>query len=267
MKTPNYFAPLLALAAHINNQHEHPVQAVVQLPFFQQFTPPAPSQEVAVAAHLVAMNSAALLLANATDMAANTMLRLAATSVEQGLRGLLVGIGCPNMALPKVLAEAGRLVVRNAFPRPLACYAAGAVGDMAVHRLPLAHYEASLHIASEDIAAQTMLHRALRQARTRHAINERNALPVGAGQSQTNWTKEQWQQLTWKLGYTSVFNLVLLAPLRAPLDSSAAPAELHAALTTIVSYCQQVFTAYLAPSLAYAVTGEAFPVTPGQLAA
>jgi hypothetical protein len=39
--------------------------------------------------------------------------------------------------------EVGRLVVKNAYPRPVSFYAAGAYGDFSIHRLPLAGYKAA----------------------------------------------------------------------------------------------------------------------------
>ena len=270
MEASPYSAPLLALAAHIDHQPDTALQAVVQLPFFQQFTTPAPSQQTSVELHLAHMNGAAGVLGiMGADQPATTLLRLAAHSVEQGLRGMLMGIGCPDMSMATLLKEAGRLVVKNAFPRPLACYAAGAVGDFSVHRLPLAIGEASPASDSAQHTTQAELAEALRHARTQHAIAERTALPTVLSQPELKWSDAQWQGLTWRLGYTSVFTLLLSAGQQAACDVSAAPAsaELHAALLTIVRYCQQVFNAYLADGLAFRATGEAFQVPPQSLAA
>jgi len=72
-------------------------------------------------------------------------------TIMAGLQAFLYTAGVRGNNPSLVRREVGRLVVRNAYPRPVSFYAAGAYGDFSIHRLPLAGYKAGLHIASKEI--------------------------------------------------------------------------------------------------------------------
>lgn len=260
------FAGLLALSARI--QQAGPLSEELEaLPFFRQFD--RGLSPIRTNGWLVSMQECrASLLACPTTAPVKYMLEFARLSVDSGLRAMAAGIGCPESARPTLhLRETGRLVVKNAFPRVISAYAAGAYGDFSVHRLPLQGYVAGLHVAREEIQAQIDLAKALKACRKRKAITTRQqvqANPNSAIRSQqtgkplAKWEVQHWQQITWRLGYTTVFDLLALAAERA--DTTSAPDGLHAALVQITGYCQQVFRAYLLPD--YKVIGEAFIITP-----
>ena len=88
---------------------------------------------------------------------------------------------CASNNTQLIRREVGRLVVKNAYPRPVSFYAAGAYGDFSIHRLPLAGYKAGLHIASKEIDAQAQIGQFLRTTRKMKAQWTRAA---GAGQPQ-----------------------------------------------------------------------------------
>ncbi|GAB3821296.1 hypothetical protein GCM10028895_23170 [Pontibacter rugosus] len=58
------------------------------------------------------------------------------------------GISTNNEAM--LLREAGRLVVKNAYPKAISFYAAGHYDDFSIRRLPLAHYKPGLQIAGKS---------------------------------------------------------------------------------------------------------------------
>ncbi|WP_026351365.1 hypothetical protein [Hymenobacter aerophilus] len=186
-------------------------------------------------------------------------------TITAGLQAFLytTGVRSSNPAL--VRREVGRLVVRNAYPRPISFYAAGAYGDFSIHRLPLAGYKAGLQIAGKEIDAQAQIGQFLRTTRTIKAKATRQqvqANPNTALRSQKTgkvldkWTPSHWQQITWRLGYTTLFDL--LGRLRisqtsreierfveADIDFSL----FHQSLLDIVSYLNGIHETYVAKAL------------------
>jgi hypothetical protein len=263
-------AGLLALAAHIGQ--EDTLAADLQaLPFFRHFERGAGAMRAKGWLSQMQECRASLLACPATAPV-KFMLAFAQLAVDSGLRGMAAGIGCPESLNPDLhLRETGRLVVKNAFPCVLSAYACGAYGDFSVHRLPLQAYPPNYLPALEQVQVQTDLGQALRATRKHKCIVTRQqvqANPSTAIRSQqtgkplAKWSTTHWQSITWRLGYTTVFDLLALAAEQAA--ETPAPAGLHDALLRIASYCQQVFSAYLIPS--YQVVGEAF-VLPTSLAA
>lgn len=186
-------------------------------------------------------------------------------TITAGLQAFLytTGVRSNNPAL--VRREVGRLVVRNAYPRPISFYAAGAYGDFSIHRLPLAGYKAGLQIAGKEIDAQAQIGQFLRTTRTIKAKATRLQVqgnPNTALRSQKTgkvldkWTPSHWQQITWRLGYTTLFDL--LGRLRisqtsreidrfveADIDFSL----FHDSLLNIVSYLNGIHETYVAKAL------------------
>ncbi|MEJ7661240.1 MAG: hypothetical protein WKG07_17375 [Hymenobacter sp.] len=178
--------------------------------------------------------------------------------------------------------EVGRLVVKNAYPRPVSFYAAGAYGDFSIHRLPLAGYKAGLHIASKEIDAQAQIGQFLRTTRKMKAQWTRAA---GAGQPNTairsqktgkpldKWTAAHWQQITWRLGYTTIFDL--LGRLRISQSSREieryVEADIdfrlfHSSLLNIVSYLNGIHETYVAKALGLERYRQLVAETAGALA-
>lgn len=264
MKKPAYFAPLLALAAHIDHTENGIGGSLEQLPYFRSFAPVAEAADKVAGMLELSGIYANLLTTAGADRSGAHLIDCATTAVSYGLRAFLAAAGCPTSSKATVLREAGRMVVKNAFPRPLSYYSAGSMGDFSAHRLPLAGYKPGLHIASAEINTQAQLAAALRSARTRQALQVREqvqadpALAIrctSTGKPLTKWSGAHWQEITWRLGYTTAFDLLAQAGelARAEMVRTPAPAELRKALERIVSYCSAVFAAYLpTPALALA---------------
>ncbi|MCC3158717.1 hypothetical protein LJ737_15840 [Hymenobacter sp. 15J16-1T3B] len=186
-------------------------------------------------------------------------------AIMAGLQAFLhtAGVRTNNPAL--IRREVGRLVVRNAYPRPVAFYAAGSYGDFSIHRLPLAGYKAGLQIASKAIDAQAQIGQFLRTTRKQKAVSVRQQLQANpstairsqkTGQPLEKWTAQHWQQITWRLGYTTIFDL--LGRLRISQTSREierfVEAEIdfrlfHQSLLDIVSYLNGIHETYVAKAL------------------
>lgn len=186
-------------------------------------------------------------------------------AILSGLQAFLYTAGVRSNNPSLIRREVGRLVVRNAYPRPVSFYAAGAYGDFSIHRLPLAGYKPGLHIAGKEIEAQAQIGQFLRTTRKIKAQATRlqvQANPNTAIRSQKTgkvldkWTASHWQQITWRLGYTTIFDL--LGRLRISQTSREierfVEADIdfklfHQSLLNIVSYLNGIHETYVAKAM------------------
>ncbi|TGD83403.1 hypothetical protein [Hymenobacter wooponensis] len=186
-------------------------------------------------------------------------------TIMAGLQAFLYTAGVRSNNPSLIRREVGRLVVRNAYPRPVSFYAAGTYGDFSIHRLPLAGYKAGLHIAGKEIDAQAQIGQFLRTTRkmkaqwTRQQVqaNPNTALrSQKTGKVLDKWTASHWQQITWRLGYTTVFDL--LGRLQISQTSREieryVEAEIdfklfHQSLLNIVSYLNGIHETYVAKAM------------------
>jgi hypothetical protein len=159
----------------------------------------------------------------------------------------------------------GRLVVRNAYPRAIGYYAAGAYQDFSIHRLPLAGYKTSLHIPEKEIEAQAQIGQFLRTTRKLQALAIRNQVQANSqtalrspktGKILNKWKPSHWQQITWRIGYTTLFDL--LSRLRISSTNKEidrfVEAEIdfklfHESLLEIVSYLNGIHESYVAKAM------------------
>ncbi|AHJ96493.1 hypothetical protein [Hymenobacter swuensis] len=186
-------------------------------------------------------------------------------AILAGLQAFLYTAGVRSTNPSLIRREVGRLVVRNAYPRPVSFYAAGAHGDFSIHRLPLAGYKAGLHIAGKELDAQAQIGQFLRTTRkikaqaTRLQVqsNPNTALrSQKTGKVLDKWTTAHWQQITWRLGYTTIFDL--LGRLRISQTSREierfVEADIdfklfHDSLLNIVSYLNGIHETYVAKAM------------------
>ena len=161
--------------------------------------------------------------------------------------------------------EVGRLVVKNAYPRPISFYAAGPYNDFSIHRLPLAGYKAGLHIADKEIEAQAQIGQFLRTTRKmtaqtiRTQVQTNNATALRSpktGKILDKWQAQHWQQITWRMGYTTFFDLLS----RLRISQSNKEIErfveayidftlFHKSLQEIVSYLNGIHESYVAKAV------------------
>ena len=186
-------------------------------------------------------------------------------TIMAGLQAFLYTAGVRGNNPSLIRREVGRLVVRNAYPRPVSFYAAGAHGDFSIHRLPLAGYKAGLHIAGKEIDAQAQIGQFLRTTRKLKAAATRQQIQTNpntairsqkTGKVLDKWTASHWQQITWRLGYTTIFDL--LGRLRISQTSREIErfieAEIdfklfHQSLLNIVSYLNGIHETYVAQAV------------------
>ena len=125
------------------------------------------------------------------------------------------GVKSRNAAV--IAREASRLVVRNAYPRAMSYYAAGGYPDFTVQRLPLASYKPGLQLAHQELEAQAQIGQFLRTTRKQKALWTRQLVQANpntalrsarTGQPLDKWKAQHWQQITWRLGYTTIFDLL-----------------------------------------------------------
>ncbi|MER2996402.1 hypothetical protein [Pontibacter populi] len=186
-------------------------------------------------------------------------------TVFAGLQAFLRtrGVNTNNDAL--VLREAGRLVVKNAYPHAISFYASGHYDDFNVHRLPLAHYKPGLQIAGKELEAQAQIGQFLRTTRRMKAKAVRQFVQGNAatairssktGEILQKFGPQHWQQLTWRIGYTTLFDLMA----RLRISSSHREIErfvqaeidfklFHESLLEIVSYLNGIHECYVAQAM------------------
>lgn len=189
------------------------------------------------------------------------------------------GIRSRNAAV--VAREVGRLVVRGAYPRAVGYYAAGHYPDFAVQRLPLGAYRPGLSLAGKDIEAQANIGQFLRTTRRLKATSVRQQVQANpntairsarTGQPLDKWKPQHWQQITWRLGYTTLFDL--LGRLRISATSREieryVEAEIdfrhfHESLMTIVRYLNGIHETYVAQALGLEKYREVIATLPPHL--
>ncbi|WP_181305817.1 hypothetical protein [Rufibacter sp. XAAS-G3-1] len=186
-------------------------------------------------------------------------------SIFAGLQAFLYTLGTKTNHEAAIKREAGRLVVKNAYPRAIGYYAAGAYNDFSIHRLPLAGYKAGLQIAGKEIEAQAQIGQFLRTTRklTANAIRQQvQKNPATAikssktGKVLDKWSSQHWQQITWRMGYTTLFDLLS----RLRISSTQKEIErfveaqidfklFHECLLSIVSYMNGLHESYVAQAI------------------
>jgi hypothetical protein len=180
-----------------------------------------------------------------------------------------------------VMREAGRLVVKNAYPQAMSFYASGHYDDFRVNRLPLAHYKPGLQIAGKELEAQSQIGQFLRTTRrlkaraVRQQIQSNTATAIRSsrtGEVLQKFSPHHWQQLTWRIGYTTLFDL--LARLR--ISNSHREIErfvqadidfklFHQSLLEIVSYLNGIHECYVAQAMGLQQYEEFVQQLPGFL--
>lgn len=186
-------------------------------------------------------------------------------TVFAGLRAFLYTLGVQTNNAVVIQREVGRLVVRNAYPKAIGFYAAGHYNDFSVHRLPLASYKAGLQLAEKELDVQAQIGQFLRTTRKQKATAIRTQLQSNPNTALRNpktnevlnrWNAQHWQQITWRMGYTTFFDLLS----RLQISSSHREIErfveadidfnlFHESLLNIVSYLNGIHESYVAKAM------------------
>ncbi|WP_242926894.1 hypothetical protein [Pontibacter vulgaris] len=264
----NYF---FAINYHIKNFDDGGLE---QLAFFREAKPEMTEQDIeAVKRLLINSWSTEYALRTTAELGDADYMRNALHwtfpqayySVFAGLQAFLRtrGVLSSNEAL--VMREVGRLVVKNAYPRAIGFYASGHYDDFKVNRLPLAHYKPGLQIASKELEAQAQIGQFLRTTRRMKAKAIRQQLQANpstairssrTGEILQKFGPQHWQQLTWRVGYTTLFDLLS----RLRISNSHREIErfvqadidfklFHESLLEIVSYLNGIHECYVAQAM------------------
>ena len=131
--------------------------------------------------------------------------------------------------------------------------------------MPLAHYKPGLQIAGKELEAQAQIGQFLRTTRRQKAKSVRQQVQANAAtairSSRTSevlqkFGPQHWQQLTWRIGYTTLFDLMA----RLRISSTHREIErfveadidfklFHESLLQIVSYLNGIHESYVAQAL------------------
>jgi hypothetical protein len=186
-------------------------------------------------------------------------------TIFAGLQAFLYTLNIKTNNAEVARREVGRLVVRNAYPRAIGYYAAGPYPDFTIHRLPLAGYKPSLQIPSKEIEAQAQIGQFLRTTRKMQAQEIRQRVQANSqtalrspktGKVLDKWNASHWHQITWRIGYTTLFDL--LSRLRISSTNKEidrfVEAEIdfklfHESLLEIVSYLNGIHESYVAKAI------------------
>lgn len=186
-------------------------------------------------------------------------------SVCEGLQAFLCTLGIASVNEEIIRREAGRLVVKGYYPHPVAFYAAGHYGDFKVHRLPLSDYKPSLTLVSKELEAQAQIGQFLRTTRKQRAKSVRQQVQanptlalrsIRTGQIVEKFSQSHWNQLTWRFGYTTFFDLLGRLRISANhreierfVDAEIDFKLFHYSLLTIVDYLNQIHESYIAKAM------------------
>ncbi len=142
-----------------------------------------------------------------------------------------------------ICRELGRLSVRGAFPGLLGAYAAGHYDDISVQRLRDAGTDDEQAALADALKAYRR--RRFRLIRAEVQTNEITAIRSSrTGEPLTTFEPDHWQQLTWRIGYTSLFDLILTDSLPAELNY---PALAEALTAVALAYVERWQTLKAAP--------------------
>ncbi len=264
----NYF---FAINYHIKNFDDGGLE---QLAFFREAKPELADQDIEAVKRLLVNSWSTEYALRATaelgdaDYMRNALhwtFPQAYYSVFAGLQAFLRtrGVQSNNEAL--VMREVGRLVVKNAYPQAVGFYASGHFDDFKVNRLPLAHYKPGLQIAGKELEAQAQIGQFLRTTRRMKARAIRQQIQANpstairssrTGDILQKFGPQHWQQLTWRVGYTTIFDLLS----RLRISNSHREIErfvqaeidfklFHESLLEIVSYLNGIHECYVAQAM------------------
>lgn len=264
----NYF---LGMYQHIQqSQHTH----LDQLPFFRQFRIElSTEEEEAAGKRLLNSWSTEYALRATAELGDDDYLRYALHwtfpqayySILAGLQAFLCTLGVNSSHERLVSRETGRLVLKGAYPDAVGYYASGSYPHFSINKLPFGHYKPGLHPPEDSAEAQAQIGQFLRTTRKLKAQAVRQNLQADpqtavrshrTGKVLEKWSRKHWQTITWRLGYTSYFDL--LSRLRistsnkeierfveADIDFKA----FHQALLGILEYLNGLHETYVAKAM------------------
>lgn len=266
--TPYPYNLFHLLRTHIE-QTDDVLGGVSQLPFFRNHAPElTPCDYEALAKRLVTGWGSEYALRATSEFGDEAFMRDALHwtlpqvyyAIAQVQAAFLYTTGVRSNNRQLVLRETGRLVVKNAYPRPVAFYAAGGYGDFGIHRLPLQGYKVGKTDAFyPEVQTQTSIADCLKIARKEKSIMVRAEVQGNPNTAIRNpqtgavlkaWKSAHWQQITWRLGYTTVFDLLAgLKDAKPELPADLNAGQFHADAVYVVNYLNTIHESYVAKAM------------------
>jgi hypothetical protein len=202
-------------------------------------------------------------------------------SAFAGIQAFLHTLGIRGNSEFLIRREIGRLVVRGYYPEAIGFYAAGHYDQFSVQRLPLAKYKPGLQLASQELEAQAQIGQFLRttrrliaqQVRQRVQSDPEEALrSTRTGDILQKFSQSHWNQLTWRFGYTTYFDLLCRLRISANhreierfVEAEIDFKLFHQSLLEMVEYLNCMHEAYVAKALGLDVYRKLIASLPAHL--
>lgn len=257
---------------HIKNNTE--AYRLQNLPYFQQFKANLSEQEKeSIRKHLLNSWHTEYTLRTTAQLGDSTYLHHALHwtfpqayySVQEMLIAMLM-VHSVDVRWPKrIEAESGRLVVKGAYPRVVSFYAVGHAHRPRLYRLPYGKYQPGLKLTDSEQEAQRQIGQFLRTTHRQRALQIRSQIqsnPLTALRSQKTgkilkrFEEQHWRQLSWRIGYTTIFNLLSRLRISANhreierfVEADVDIKLFHESLLGIVSYLNFIHETYVAKSV------------------
>ena len=141
-------------------------------------------------------------------------MKLGLNSVRWAANALLYFYGVRSYNADVRARELGRLVVKNTLPRAWSAYAAGGYGDFNLNRIHYCCTAAQFEAYGEG---EKVIAQGLRMTRARIAQRIRAQVQANpntaircylTGKPLTRLRRHQWSQMTWRFGYTTLFDVL-----------------------------------------------------------
>lgn len=189
-------------------------------------------------------------------------------TVFASLQAFLYTLGIKTNHADVVSREVGRLVIRRAYPEAVSYFAAGSYPNFNAHRLAFGHYKPGLHAPEKDVDAQAQIGQFLRTSRKLKALAIRQKLQANSqtalrstktGKILEKWNSSHWQEISWRLGYTTFFDLLSRLRISASnkeierfVEAEVDFKQFHQSLLSIASYLNGLHEAYVAKAMGLA---------------
>ncbi|RYD74985.1 MAG: hypothetical protein EOP53_17295 [Sphingobacteriales bacterium] len=188
-------------------------------------------------------------------------------SVFLGMQAFYSTVGVRDNNFERLSREFGNMVANGAYPRAISFYADGHYGRFHLHRMRPAKFKPSLfppvHYAEAEAQIGQFLFTTRKQkakeVRARVQANPQQALrSAKTGNILQKFSKTDWEQITWRLGYTTMIDLLGRLKLSANhheierfVHADIDFTLFHEALCGIVYYLNFVHEGYIAKAIGF----------------
>ncbi len=202
-------------------------------------------------------------------------------SVQESLKTLLILHHTETRWPERIHTESGKLVVKGVYPYPVSFYAVGHAHQPRLYRLPYGKYQPGLKLTDSDKEAQRQIGQFLRTTHRQRALQVRTQVqnnPATALRSQKTgkilqrFDEQHWHQLSWRIGYTTIFHLLSRLRISANHREIARFVEgdidmklFHDSLIGVVEYLNFVHEAYVAKAVGWETYWQWYEALPAYL--